>query len=516
MVVEVRAKSMQATRWGRAAGGLRWLGTVSWLLVLLSTVAAHSEPAAHFDRVRGGTPPSASATPAPPSTPSTPSLADLQQWHNAILHQGLVGLRSAEAPPDQPIVGDNTDPWGMTWTKCTNLGIDLITTVVAIEQRLVPEAAGRAHIQSVLGTLGRLPTFHGIFPENIVIRGGVGPEVVAGKTRYSSIDAAWVTVALSIVEAHFRASDPALAQAAQALLAPQDYRVFVGADGLLGAGFYVDVATQQKVDVIPFSYNDRNSEARPLLLALVGMNMLPASAWDKTLYTWTHRDGLTLASSWHYSAFVEMTGALFFDEAALAPQTLGKSHASYIQATQSVAAKRGHRFFGYAPACDANNAYAEFGLDRPDAVSPYAAALLTLTGDAMALRNFHDILQALPRTGTALPDGIDPATGAVSCPVARVLDQALMFLALNADVVRGLVGKTSWFASATDRLRAMDKMLLPPAPPVVQANAAKPATPVDPTSPADVAVPPTSSPAGPGSGVPAAAVPAAAVPAARD
>lgn len=466
MDVEVRAKPLGAARFaGCEGGGFRVFGVMIALLILAGATQARAE--APLGRAQRTTP---SGEVAPAVAPAAPSISDLQKWHNAVLYQGLVGLRSVEAPPGEPIVGDNTDPWGMTWTKCTNLGIDLIATLVAIERRLLPEAAGRAHIQSVLGTLGRLPTFRGIFPENIVIRGGVGPEIVAGKTRYSSIDAAWVTVALSLVEAHFRASDPNLAQAAQALLTPQDYRVFVGADGLLGAGFYVDVVTQQMVDVIPFSYNDRNSEARPLLLALVGMNMLPASAWDNTQYDWTHRDGLTLAKSWHYSAFVEMTGALFFDEVSLAPQTLGRSHASYIQASQGVAASRGHRLYGYAPACDANNAYAEFGLDRPDAVSPYAAALLTMTGDAGALRNFHDVLQSLPRTGVPLPDGVDPATGLVSCKVARTLDQALMFLALNADAVRNLVGKTSWFASAADRLRAMDKMLLPPVPTVIEAS----------------------------------------------
>lgn len=450
-----------ALGWARRYGGFCALGMATWggaAGLCPSQARAETGAVAAPEAV----------LPAPVA--ATPSLGDLQQWHNAKLYSGIVGLRSAEAPQDQPIVGDNTDPWGMTWTKCTNLGFDLITTLVALERGLVPEPVGRAHVANVLRTLGRLPTFHGIFPENIVIRGGVAPEVVAGKTRYSSIDSAWVSVALSIVEAHFSASEPSLARAAEALLAPQDYRVFVGADGLLGAGFYVDVATQQKVDIIPFSYNDRNSEARPLLLALVGMNLLPASAWDNTLYAWTHRDGLTLAQSWHYSAFVEMTGALLFDEVSLAPQTLGKSHVSYLQATQSVAARRGHRFFGYAPACDANNAYAEFGLDRPDAVSPYAAALLTLTGDGAALSNFHSVLSVLPPTGAPLPDGVDPLTGTVSCQVARILDQALMFLALNADTLRTLVSKTAWSASAADRLRAMDKTFLPPAPAVIQAN----------------------------------------------
>ena len=399
------------------------------------------------------------------------TLANLQQWHNPILYEGLVRFRSSFSPPGQPIVGDNTDPWGMTWTKCTNLAIDLLATMVAEERGLIPELQAREHMARVLGTLAALPTYQGIFPENIVIKGGVGPEIVAGKTRYSSIDSAWVTLVLSLVEAHYRATAPALAQAAQALLAPQDYRVFLSKDGLLGAGFYVDVATHQKAETIAFSYNDRNSEARPLLLALVGMNQLPASAWDNTIYDWTDRDGLIFAKSWHYSAFVEMTGALFFDEVALAPLTLGRSHQSYIRASKRVAEQSGHQFWGYAPACDAANAYAEFGLDRPDAVSPYAAALLTLTNDQEALSNFHRVLQVLPRNGDPLPDGIDPRSGQVSCGVARLLDQGLMFLALNADVVRSLVLKTSWYPDAANRLAAMDQSFHAPVP-VVEAQSA--------------------------------------------
>ena len=97
-----------------------------------------------------------------------------------------------------------------------------------------------------------------------------------------------------------------------------------------------------------------------------------------------------------------MTGALFFDEDKLAPQSLGKSHKNYVEATIRVAKRSGHRMFGYAPACDAENAYAEFGLDRPDAVSPYAAALLTMTGDPRALANFNRVLESLPGTPLAL------------------------------------------------------------------------------------------------------------------
>jgi hypothetical protein len=261
----------------------------------------------------------------------------------------------------------------------------------------------------------------------------------------------------------YKTDDEALAKAAASLIAKQDYRTFVGSDGMMGAGYFVDVETDRKVEDIPFSYKDRNSEARPLVLALVGMNQLPVSAWNKTYYRWGSREGVVLAKGWHFSAFVEMTGALFFDEAKLAPKSLGKSHQSYIEASMRVAKRNGHQLWGYAPACDAQNAYAEFGLDRPDSVSPYAAALLTLTDDERAVQNLGQVLNVLPRDGRALPDGLDPRTGAVNCEVARLLDQGLLFLAMNADVVRGLVQKTPWYASAERRLKAMDRNNLPPA-----------------------------------------------------
>jgi hypothetical protein len=389
--------------------------------------------------------------------PSPWTLRRLQQHHNRVLYRGVLSFRSKHAQGGELIVGDNTDPWGMTWTKCTNLGIDLISTLVAERRGLVAASKAKREIRAVVDVLSGLKTYRGIFPENIVIQGGIAAEVVDGRTRYSSIDSAWVTLALSLVEARYRTADRALARHAADLIARQDYRTFVGADGMLGAGFYVDVATGEKVDTIAFSYNDRNSEARPLVLALLGMGQLPASAWENTVYQWGERDGLQFASGWHYSAFVEMTGALFFDESKLAPQSLGKSHLNYLEASVRVAQRSGHRLFGYAPACDAHNAYAEFGLDRPHAVSPYAAALLTMTGDPRALANFHQVLEALPRDGSPLADGIEPVSGQVSCPVARVLDQGLMFLALNADAVRGLVQKTTWYPAAESLLRAMDR-----------------------------------------------------------
>jgi hypothetical protein len=396
-----------------------------------------------------------------PDAAAPPTLAELRQRHNRHLLDGVLGLRSNEASGEL-IVGDNTDPWGMSWTKCTNLGIHIMSTMVAEQRGLVEEADAREDVRRIVDILAKLRTHRGIFPENIQIRGGISAEVVNGRSRYSSIDSAWATLALSLVQARYKGDPEGLGSEAGGLIAKQDYRTFVGTDGMMGAGYFVDVATDRKVEDIPFSYKDRNSEARPLVLALVGMNQLPASAWNKTFYRWGSREGLVIAKGWHFSAFVEMTGALFFDETKIAPKSLGKSHENYIQASIRVAKRNGHQLWGYAPACDAQNAYAEFGLDRPDSVAPYAAALLTLSDNPQAVQNLAQVLAALPRDGRALPDGLEPRTGAVSCEVARLLDQGLLFLALNADVLRDLVRKTPWYASAERRLKAMDRMNLPP------------------------------------------------------
>lgn len=388
------------------------------------------------------------------------TLRGLQARHNRVLYKGIVNLTSELAPNKERIVGDNTDPWGMSWTKCTNIGVHMLSTLVAEKRGLITPARAKSLLRHDIGILARLKTHRGIFPENIKIKDGIEAEVIDGKMRFSSIDAAWVTVALSLVETRYRGADRDLARRAGELVARQDYTVFVGADGMLGAGFYVDVATDRKVEDIAFSYSDRNSEARPLVLALWSMGQLPASAWENTRYEWSEREGLPLAAGWHYSAFVEMTGALFFDEAKLAPQSLGLSHKNYLEANIRVAQRLGHKMYGYAPACDAKNAYAEFGLDRPDAVTPYAAALLTMTGDPRAYANFNQVLDVLPRDGSPLADGIEPTSGKVSCGVARILDQGLMFLALNADVVRGLVRQAPWYPAAEQHLKAMDRPFL--------------------------------------------------------
>jgi len=390
---------------------------------------------------------------AKPPARSALDLATFQKQYDRPLHDGLRSLH-VKLPVD--VLGDNTDPSGMLWTKCTNLGLDILATLVAESRSLVTQNEARLHVARVLDVLEHLQTFSGIFPEHIVLNGGAAAEVRDGRVRYSSIDSGWVTAILGITEARYRSRDPALAARARKLVENADYGVFVRGDGLMGDGISTDQSGNRALEPT-FAYDNKNSEARPIVLALIGLGRLPPSAWDNMHYGWTSQHGAWIGGSYHFNAFAELTGQLFFDEMKLAPGTLGKSHTNYVTVTSRIAEARGHTIWGYAPACHNISGYTEYGLDRTDVVAPYAAAQLATTRDPRALLNLQTVLAALPSDGKPLPDGLDPTTKAPYCHVSRSLDQALLFLAVNAPTVQSLTRAAPFYASAEKRLRQMDR-----------------------------------------------------------
>lgn len=375
--------------------------------------------------------------------------------YDSLVYRGLEAFR-VDVPGPGRVAADNTGRFGRSFSKCTNLGLDLMTQLLAERLELVSAEACADHVSQVVSTLESLRTYLGLFPEFIKLEGAPHAEVKDGLIRYSTIDSAWATVALSLVEARYRTQRPALAQRARSLIERQQYTAFVSS-GLLSDGKAIDATTGEVSRAESFSYGDRNSEARPLVLALIGLNLLPASVWDRMAYHWTERGGLPLATSYRASAFVELSGQLFFDEMTLAPESLGTSHRNYVEASARVAHARSHVIWGYAPSCEPPSGYAEFGLDRPDVVTPYAAAELATTGVPLAAQNLSRVLDALDWSGGPVADALDPVTRRSLCEDARMLDQSLLFLALNVKELRSLARSTSWYASAETRLRDMDR-----------------------------------------------------------
>lgn len=390
-----------------------------------------------------------------------PSAESQRENHRAVtrtetlLFQGLQAFRVSPGGQGH-VAADNTGPYGRAWTKCTNLALDILTELVAEQRALHTAEVAAQNVSQVLTTLERLRTFAGIFPEFIKLEGAPHAEVKAGAIRYSSIDSAWVTLALSVAEARYRSERPELARRAGELVRRQNYTALLDENRLLG-GLSVDARSGRVVERAAFAYGDRNSEARPLVLALVGLGKVPVSVWHAMSYRWTLRNGLPVASGYRESAFVELSGQLFFDEMALAPRSLGLSHENYVKASAEVARQRGHTIWGYAPACAPPSGYAEFGLDNPDVVAPYAAALLSTTGIRRAASNLSKVLEGVGASGAPLADSLDPITRQPVCNEARMLDQSLLFLALNVDTLRALSRRTVWYTSAEVHLREMDR-----------------------------------------------------------
>jgi hypothetical protein len=355
---------------------------------------------------------------------------------------------------------DNTGAGGRTYTKPTNIGLDLLSTIAAVEKGDEGPSAAREHVRRVLNGLDALRVHHGHFPEYIHLeRAGVRAEVKNGEIGYSSIDSAWLHFALSVLEAYYRSSDPALAARLDAFVRGADYRAFLRAGGTrLGFGFSVSALTDEITRQWPNIYDNKNSEARLLVVFLTAIGKIPPEVWSSMSYGFKEYHGLPVADGWKMSAFVEFAGNSYFDEERLAPKTLGVSHRNYLEVSRRLAERRGYVVAGWAPCYGPRDDYQEYGLDNPDVVSPYAAALFTTVDDPAARRNFADVLQFLPSSTTPepFPDALDPRTGNVVNERALSLDQNLLYHALNKDVLRKLVARTDWYREACRLLRQMD------------------------------------------------------------
>lgn len=402
---------------------------------------------------------------------------------NQLFYSGLKAMRAQGTE----IVGDNTDQWGMYYTKPTNIGLDLISTAVAEKKSLISSDEAVSHIDGVLRLIQQLRTYEGIFPEFIKIEGGrIFAEEKNGRIRYSSLDSAWLTLALSIVRDNYQGSEAS--NLAKNLIVPQNYSIFLDANGLMGAGFEIDARTNIPLansvilgsrpeahmfhelvmngEVVPtstlmanfgFSYNNKNSEARSVILLLVSMGKLPEASWDNMFYHWVTKEGLLLAEGYNWSAFVELTNNIFYDEMFLTPNSFAKSHLNYVAASKNIAQRLGYSIYGWAPCTDPQGGYIEYGLDRNTVVSPYAAALLSTTDDIQSVANLQKVANIALNGQAPLPDTLSSSSGRILNSRALTLDQALFFLGVNKNTIRNIVSKTQWYNGAEVRMRKFDR-----------------------------------------------------------
>jgi hypothetical protein len=372
-------------------------------------------------------------------------------------------VKSLRAPaPHAEFAVDNTGEGGHTYTKPTNIGLDLLSTLAAVGAGHESAEEARRHVEAVLTGVESLRRYRGLFPEYVKLEGGkVFAEVSReGRIRYSAVDSAWLHFALGVAAAHYRATDPALAARMTALVDAADYGAFLhGEPPRMGHGFEVTADRDEVAVRWPYDYDNINSEARVTNLFLAAAGKVPEAVWDGMFYRWTDGPAGPLAEGWHKSAFVELTGNIFFDESALAPRSLGVSHRNYLAACRQVAKGRKLRLYGWAPCFGPDDQYREYGLDAPEIATPYAAALLTTWDDPRAWENLEKMLQFLTPSDPPkpYPDALDSKTGQVVSRRSLSLDQNLFYLAVHKDIVRRLTAAADWYPAAERLLKRLDE-----------------------------------------------------------
>lgn len=378
-------------------------------------------------------------------------------------YKAVVNLRSGSGTFDFPV--DNTGYGGNTYTKATNVGLDLLSALVAVERGQENPEAARRHISRLLQGIATLRTYEGLFPEYIKLTpGGVFADNDGGTIRFSSIDSAWLHFALSVGADYYAASDPALSKAMAAYVREADYRVFLRENGRFAHGFTLDSDENRIVKLWDYDYDNKNSEARLLVVFLTAAGKLPEKVWRAMDYRYRQVDGVDVAQGWKMSAFVELAANAYMDEFALAPRTLGASHRNYLAASQKVAAGKNLRFLGWGPCYGPDDRYREYGLEDPSVVTPYAAALLATVDRPEAMRNYRRLVEAIAqdRSGVPFPDALDPATGRTLNRRALSLNQNLLYHALAKDATRRVVAKARWFRQAARLVKNMDDWHEPP------------------------------------------------------
>ena len=124
--------------------------------------------------------------------------------------------------------------FGKSRTRPTNIALGWISTIVALEKGELNSQDARAHIVKTLKALTKLPTYKGLFPEDILIRDGVlKPEVKDLRVRFSTLDSGWATYALKLIGKYY-SNDTEITDLVNRLTKKANYRAFIDpATGLL-------------------------------------------------------------------------------------------------------------------------------------------------------------------------------------------------------------------------------------------------------------------------------------------
>jgi hypothetical protein len=369
---------------------------------------------------------------------------------NVRLSQGSVSVADSR-------VGDYTSP--------TNIGLQLVVTVAAVDLQLLPPEAAVARIDTVLRTLEQLETFHGLFFNFYDTT-----SLERTSNFVSFVDSSWLTAGLIVVRNAF----PELRARASALVDRTDYRLFYNRElQRISHGYYVNLERRS-----PFDYGVLFTEARLGSLIAIGKGDIPPSVWftmvrtfptdcqgqtmvpvaiaskivdgfpmTTGVYDW---GGLRYVPSWGGSMFEALMPTLVLDEQRYAPRSLGANGRLHAVIQQRYAREQlGYPVWGMSPsATPLGNGYGEYGVRvlgsfgySGGTITPHASALALGVLPEAATANLRTLVQRYDVYGDfGFYDAVDPWTGTVA-PTYLALDQSMLFIAIANYLGGGVIPK---------------------------------------------------------------------------
>jgi hypothetical protein len=167
---------------------------------------------------------------------------------------------------------------------------------------------------------------------------------------------------------------------------------------------------------------------------------------------WYEWKGMRYVPSWGGSMFEALLPTLLVDERRLAPRSLGRNGAAYVELQRRVGLEDlDYPVWGSSPCARPgpySGFYGEFGVPELGVrgydggiVTPHASALALAFAPDAATANLRRLTQLYPIYGDfGFYDAVDPRSGRVA-PIYLTLDQTMLFIALANQLRDGAIQK---------------------------------------------------------------------------
>ena len=356
-------------------------------------------------------------------------------------------------------------PLAANYTSPTNVAIDILAHVAAMELGFIPRAVAGERVRKILTTLHGLPRWEGFFYNFYDTS-----KLTVTRDFVSTVDSGWLAIALVVARQSF---DRDIAMQASALLEEFNFNKFLDPENnQLSIGY-----DGQKKGLVPNHYGLLATEARATSFYGIGKGDLPRDHWwflyrtPPAAWRWQTqaphgkmveienvdvfegyymKDRKKFLPSWGGSLFEFLMPTLVLKEQDLAPKGLGLNNRIATELHRDYALReKKYPVWGISPAATASGRqwrYEEFGVTAlgakgyPDkgVVTPHVSflALETLPKDALA--NIRKLLNYDIYGEYGFYDSLN-LRRSLANPQYLALDQGMILIAICNYIKNGVI-----------------------------------------------------------------------------